>query len=148
MGRWIAPPARLDQRRCAGAGALLPGVAPGVIDVPPPAGGGVVAAPLPALASGVTVPARGVAACGVVALPPGMVAPGMVAPGVVALAPGRAAVVPGVVVVLCAKAGAAIRTAAVARTGKRMAFLLGDWVHPKKRRAMRRCPRMTTTAPY
>jgi hypothetical protein len=121
----------------------LPGVAPGVIDVPPPAGGEVVAAPLPTLASGVTVPARGVAACGVVALPPGMVAP-----GVVALAPGRAAVVPGVVVVLCAKAGAAIRTAAAARTGKRMAFLLGDWVHPKKRRAMRRCPRMTTTAPY
>jgi hypothetical protein len=114
----------------------LPGVAPGVIDVPP-AGGEVVAAPLPALASGATVPARGVAACGVVAL----------APGVVALAPGRAAVVPGVVV-LCAKAGAAIRTAAAARTGKRMAFLLGDWVHSKKRRAMRRCLRMTTTASY
>jgi hypothetical protein len=142
MGRWIAPPARLDQRRCAGAGALLPGVAPGAIDVPPPAGGGVVAALLPALASGVTAPGRGVAAPGAVALPPGTVAPGMVV-----LAPGGDAVVPGVVVVLCAKAGAAIRRAAAARTGKRMAFLLGDWVHPKKRRAMRRCPRMTTTAP-
>ena len=122
----------------------MPGVAPGVIDVPP-AGGEVVAALLPALASGVTVPARGVAACGVVALAPGVVA---LAPGVVALAPGRAAVVPGVVVVLCAKAGAAIRTAAAARTGKRMAFLLGDWVHPRKCRLVRRCPRMATTASY
>ena len=119
MGRWIAPPARLDQRRCAGAGALLPGVVPGVIDVEPPAGGEVVAALLPALASGVTAPGRGAAAPGVVALPPGIV---VLAPGMLLLAPGGAVVVPGVVVVLCAKAGAAIRTAAAARTGKRMAF--------------------------
>ncbi len=108
----------------------MPGVAPGVIDVEPPAGGGVVAALLPALASGVTAPARGAAAPGVVALPLGMVAPGAVAlaPGMVVLAPGGAAVVPDGAVVLCAKAGAAIRTAAAARTGKRMVFLLDDWV--------------------
>src|ERR671910_274062 len=135
MGRWIAPPARLDQRRCAGAGALLPGVAPGVIDVPPPAGGEVVAAPLPTLASGVAAPARGAAAPGMVVLAPGMV---VLAPGMVVLAPGGAVVVPGVVVVLCAKAGEAIRTAAAARTGKRIVFPPRDWDHPKKRRTMRR----------
>jgi hypothetical protein len=71
----------------------------------------------------------------VVALAPGMV---VLAPGVVVLAPGGAVVVPGVVVVLCAKAGEAIRTAAAARTGKRMVFPPRDWGHSKKRRTMRR----------